>query len=46
MTLKQSYQRSQVRSLKDFFPQNQKVKERVKSDDDNNFFTQLLKRAQ
>lgn len=46
MTLKQSYQRSQGRTLKDFFPQNQKVKERVKSDDDNNFFTQLLKRSQ
>ncbi len=46
MTLKQSYQRSQPRTLKDFFSQNQKVKGKVKSDDENNFFTQLIKRSQ
>lgn len=45
MTLKQSYQRTQTRSLKDFFSQNQKVKAKVKNNEENNFFTQLLKRS-
>ena len=45
MKLKQSFQRTQNKTVKDFFSAADKMKIKTKNEDDNNFFTQLIKRS-
>ncbi|HDX4047744.1 TPA: hypothetical protein ROG05_000081 [Enterobacter soli] len=46
MQLKQSFERSQPKSVKDFFVAQEKPQTKIKPSDETNFFTKLAKRAQ
>lgn len=46
MSLKQSFDRLQPKSVKDFFIPSKKHDAKPKTSDNNNFFTQLVQRSQ
>ncbi|CAM6202217.1 hypothetical protein ENINCK414B_00820 [Enterobacter intestinihominis] len=46
MNLRQSYEQSQPKTVKDFFIPNVKPTNKPKIGDKNNFFTQLVQRSQ
>jgi uncharacterized protein YaaR (DUF327 family) len=45
MNLRQSFERSQPKSVKDFFIPSEKTSTKPKSGDKNNFFTLLAQRS-
>lgn len=45
MSLKQSFERTQKKSVKDFFIPSDKNRSKPKAGDNNNFFTQLVQRS-
>ncbi|HCL6958416.1 hypothetical protein KAG03_15110 [Klebsiella variicola] len=46
MKLKQSFERTQPKTVKDFFILTEKRTNKPKPGDSNNFFTQLVQRSQ
>lgn len=46
MGLKQSFDRSQPKTIKDFFAAAEKSKAKPKGTENNNFFTQLVQKSQ